>query len=104
MVVEHRIESSITCHAWNGSRTELAVCPNDETVCIYRIEHAHWRRVGQLREHDALVTSIAWGEKTDRIVTTAQDRNAYVWTRDGEEWKPMLVILRITAAATSVRW
>jgi hypothetical protein len=33
-----------------------------------------------------------------------QDRNAYVWTQEGDEWKPHLVILRINRAATCVRW
>ena len=33
-----------------------------------------------------------------------QDRNAYVWTYNGSEWKPSLVILRINRAATIVKW
>ena len=33
-----------------------------------------------------------------------QDRNAYVWTHDGKEWKPSLVVLRINRAATCVKW
>jgi actin related protein 2/3 complex subunit 1A/1B len=43
-------------------------------------------------------------------VTTAQDRNAYVWTltpdpaTGAEVWKPTLVLLRINRAATYVRW
>lgn len=42
---------------------------------------------------------------TDRIVTCAVDRNAYVWTQteDGE-WKPTLVLLRINRGATCVKW
>ena len=33
-----------------------------------------------------------------------QDRNAYVWTFNGTEWEPVLVILRINRAATCVKW
>ena len=103
-----RIEDKITCHAWNADRTQIAVCPNNNTVSIFQkpaTEDGHWEKVATLNEHDALVTDIAWAPRTNRIITTAQDRNAYVWTKEGGgEWKPMLVILRITAAATSVQW
>jgi len=43
-------------------------------------------------------------EKTNRILTAAQDRNAYVWNLEGEEWKPALVLLKINRAATTCRW
>jgi len=33
-----------------------------------------------------------------------QDRNAYVWKLNGNEWVPTLVILRINRAATCVKW
>ena len=34
-----------------------------------------------------------------------QDRNAYVWTLQGNgTWAPTLVILRINRAATCVKW
>ena len=68
-----------------------------------------------------------WAAKSDRLVTcgavslslfppsislslslslclSLQDRNAYVWTFGGGEWKPALVILRINRAATIVKW
>lgn len=36
---------------------------------------------------------------------TLQDRNAYVWTIDDKgKWKPTLVLLRISRAATCVKW
>lgn len=108
MVAEARVEDKVTCHAWNADHSELAVCPNNSTVVIFRkptTEDGTWERVATLSEHDALVTDIAWAPKTNRILTTSQDRNAYVWTKEqGGQWKPMLVILRITAAATSVQW
>jgi actin related protein 2/3 complex subunit 1A/1B len=44
-------------------------------------------------------------------VTCAQDRNAYVWTKEIDPqnpsqiiWKPALVVLKINRAATQVRW
>ena len=99
MATAVRVEDKITCHAWNADRTEVAVCPNNNTVVIFRkpaTADGPWERVATLTEHDALVTDIAWAPKTNRIITTAQDRNAYVWTKEGSaEWKPMLVILRM---------
>lgn len=48
---------------------------------------------------------IDWAPNTNRIVTCAADRNAYVWCQDGEgKWKPTLVLLRINRAATCVKW
>uniref|UniRef100_A0A0D3I2P7 Arp2/3 complex 41 kDa subunit n=1 Tax=Emiliania huxleyi (strain CCMP1516) TaxID=280463 RepID=A0A0D3I2P7_EMIH1 len=107
--MEARVESAITIHAWNADRTLLAVCPNDNTIAILKVPTAEpldgpWERVATLSEHDALVTGIAWAPTSNKIVTVSQDRNAYVWTQVGGEWKPSLVILRIAAAATSVQW
>jgi actin related protein 2/3 complex subunit 1A/1B len=102
-----RIEDKVTCHAWNADRSLLAVCPNNNTVSIFATPASAdgpWERVATLSEHDALVTAIAWAPRTNRILTTSQDRNAYVWNLEDGAWKPMLVILRITAAATSVQW
>ena len=109
MVASARVEDKITCHAWNKDRSQLAVCPNNNTVVIFKkptTEDGPWERIATLSEHDALVTDIAWAPNTDRILTTSQDRNAYVWTKEGGagDWKPMLVILRITAAAVSAQW
>jgi len=102
-----RVDDKITCHAWNADRSLLAACPNSNIVTIYKVPSTAdgtWDKVTELREHDALVTAVAWGPKNNKILTSAQDRNAYVWSLEGNEWKPMLVILRITAAATSVQW
>jgi actin related protein 2/3 complex subunit 1A/1B len=64
----------------------------------------------RVRQHDKTITAIDWAPNTNRIVTTSQDRNAYVWTRapdpetGAQVWKPTLVLLRINRAATCVRW
>ena len=51
------------------------------------------------------MTGIDWGHKENRIVTCSQDRNAYVWSLGADgKWKPTLVLLRITRAATHVKW
>lgn len=48
---------------------------------------------------------IDWAPNTNRIVTCAVGRNAYVWTQgDDGKWKPTLVLLRINRAATCVKW
>jgi len=107
MALETRLVDKITCHAWNADRSMIAVCPNNNEVHIFRKASQAgepWVKAYELKEHDALVTEIAWAPQTNRILTTAQDRNAYVWTFEGDAWKPMLVILRISSAATSVKW
>jgi len=57
-----------------------------------------------LCEHDQLITALDWCAKSNRILSCSQDRNAYVWTLEGNQWKPILVILRINRAATHCRW
>lgn len=58
-----------------------------------------------LNQHDLRVMGIDWAKNTNRIVSCAADRNAYVW-QQGEDgkWKPTLVLLRINRAATCVKW
>ncbi len=58
-------------------------------------------------QHDQIVTAVDWAPKTNKIVTSSQDRNSYVWSKEdggSGEWKPTLVLLRLTRAATCVRW
>ncbi|KAJ3117704.1 protein 2 3 complex subunit [Phlyctochytrium bullatum] len=90
----------VTCHSFNKDRTEVALCPANNEVHIYRKSATGW----SLLQHDKLVTSIDWAPETNKIVTCGQDRNAYVWTLENGQWKPKLVLLRINRAATFVRW
>lgn len=100
-----RLAVCINSHAWNGDKTKVAVCPNNNEVRIYVRKGAEFELESTLTEHDSLVTGIDWGKTTNRIVTCSQDRNAYVWTLESNNtWKPTLVILRINRAATSVKW
>ena len=57
-----------------------------------------------------MITAIDWAPQSNRIVTSSQDRNAYVWQEQPDPetgklaWKPTLVLLRINRAATDVKW
>ncbi|XP_001658440.2 actin-related protein 2/3 complex subunit 1A [Aedes aegypti] len=95
----------ITCHAWNKDRSQIAISPNNNEVHIYKREGSEWKLLDVLNQHDLRVMGIDWAPNTNRIVTCAVDRNAYVWTQgDDGKWKPTLVLLRINRAATCVRW
>ncbi|XP_049848481.1 actin-related protein 2/3 complex subunit 1-like [Schistocerca gregaria] len=102
--VINRLAISITAHAWNGDRTLLACCPNDNTILIYSYKNNEFTLQHTLREHDSVVTCLAWAVKTNRILSASQDRNAYVWRWENNEWKPTLVILRLNRAATRCAW
>ncbi|GAO51363.1 structural constituent of cytoskeleton [Saitoella complicata NRRL Y-17804] len=96
---------SLTAHAFNGDRTQVAISANSNTVEIYQKSETGYTLLSTLTDHDKLVTSIDWSATTNRIVTCSQDRNAYVWTQAADgSWKPTLVLLRINRAATFVRW
>lgn len=58
-------------------------------------------------QHDQIVTAVDWAPKSNKIVTSSQDRNCYVWSQDEAEpgsWTPTLVYLRLSRSATCVRW
>jgi len=82
----------------------LALYPNNNEIHIYAKKGSEWEREFVLSDHDAVVTGLDWAPKTNRIVSSSQDRNAYVWTFTEKVWKPVLVILRLSHAATVVRW
>jgi len=94
----------ITCHAWNADGTRVALCPNNNEILIYAKSGNNFNLEHKLTEHDQVVTGIDWAHKSNRIVSCSQDRNAYVWTLQNNQWKPVLVILRINRAATHVKW
>jgi len=94
----------ITCHAWNGDKSKVAFCPDNNEVHVYKKQGNDWVQEAVLAEHDQVVTGLDWAPKTNRIVSCSQDRNAYVWSLEGGKWKPTLVILRINRAATQVKW
>jgi len=100
----------ITAHAFNPDRSMVALSANTSDAQIMTRIGSEWKTTSTLTEHDKLITSIDWAPNTNRIVTCAQDRNAYVWTQVSDPttnevvWKPTLVVLRINRSATYVRW
>jgi len=99
-----RAGGAISCHAWNGDKSRVALSPNSNEIHIYKKEGAEWVREHTLAEHDQTVNGIDWAPKSNRIVSCSHDRNAYVWTVENGKWQPVLVILRISRAATAVKW
>lgn len=98
------VTGSITCHAWNKDNSQIALSPNSKEVIIFRKTGATWSKFQTLTEHSSKVLSIDWAPESNRIVTCGADKNAYVWSFDGQAWKPELVVLRINKAATFVKW
>ncbi|CAL1705629.1 unnamed protein product [Somion occarium] len=97
-------------HSTQTVVVQVAVSLNSNDVTIFHRQGQEWAAGETLSEHDKLITSIDWAPNSNRIVTSSQDRNAYVWslTPDPQTgttiWKPTLVLLRINRAATFVRW
>uniref|UniRef100_A0A0M3I0Y8 Arp2/3 complex 41 kDa subunit n=1 Tax=Ascaris lumbricoides TaxID=6252 RepID=A0A0M3I0Y8_ASCLU len=94
----------ITCHAWNKDRSQLAVSPSNNEILIFCWQSGQWKLIHTLSEHDLPITGLDWAPNTNRIVSCSQDKNAFVWTLDGDHWKPELVLVRINRAATCVKW
>ncbi|XP_075936139.1 actin-related protein 2/3 complex subunit 1A-A [Anarhichas minor] len=94
----------LSCHTWNKDRTQIAVSPNNNVVNIYEKKGKEWVKIHELTDHSGRVTGIDWAPESNRIVTCASDRNAYVWTLKDGVWKPTLVLVRINRAATCVKW
>jgi len=103
-----KLAKGISCHAWSPDRKQIAVCKNDEKVYIYSNADAsdvkQWKLEHELDGHEKLVSAIDWSNVHNKIVTCSHDRNAFVWTLTGKEWKPSLSILRINRAALDVKW
>jgi actin related protein 2/3 complex subunit 1A/1B len=91
------VGTPITSHSFNRDASKLAIANNSNIVQLYQRNSMGFSLDTLLQEHDKLVTCVDWAPETNRIVTCSQDRNAYVWTWDGQTntWKPTLVLLRI---------
>lgn len=102
----HISNNPITAHAFDGSKNQLAICPNDPTLEIYSKSGNSWTLSHSLSEHDKVITGVDWAPRSNRIVTCSQDRNAYVWTLNEQTgvWSPTLVLLRLNRSATFVKW
>ena len=77
--------SGISCHAWNGDRSKVALCPYNNEVHVYEVgNNGEYELTGKLEEHEQLVAGVDWSPTRDMIVTCAHDRNAYVWEKGTE--------------------
>lgn len=100
----------ISCHSWSADGTQLAISPNSSVIYIYsgcsNPDASAWKLEHVLTEHDLIVSNIDWCHETNKILSCAHDRNAFVWTYSDEErtWKPSLTLIRINRAALDCRW
>lgn len=96
-------------HVFSPDRTILAITKGNY-VEIYKIDLNNIRSKPQLhatlKEHDKTVTSVDVSPDGSKILTCSQDRNALVWEIEPTtgEYKPTLVLLRISRAATVCKW
>ncbi|KAJ3470832.1 hypothetical protein MRS44_000931 [Fusarium solani] len=101
--VHHLFHNPIADHSFSADRSVLAVA-RDTAVELYgRVGNAY-KLKDELKGHDKTVTSVDIAPNSGRIVTCSQDRNALVWEPSPTGYKPTLVLLRISRAATFVRW
>ncbi|TMW60884.1 hypothetical protein Poli38472_000926 [Pythium oligandrum] len=104
------LAEGISCHAWNHDRSKVALCPNSNEIWIYsgcqNPDATKWRKEAVLTEHDMIVSGLDWSPVNDMIVSCSHDRGAFVWKYDPafRQWKPSLVVLRISRAAINVKW
>ncbi|GMH32664.1 hypothetical protein BSKO_00498 [Bryopsis sp. KO-2023] len=100
-----RLASAISCHAWNGDRTSLALSPHSAHIHIYSIvSDDEWKRVDVLKGHGQLVSGLDWAPLSDLLVSVSHDRNSFVWRLDEGTWKPLVVLTRLNRAALCVKW
>jgi actin related protein 2/3 complex subunit 1A/1B len=95
---------AISCHAWNKDGTLLAFSPMNHEIHIVKFAEGTLSPIEVLRAHEQKVTGIDWAPNSNRIVSCSEDRNAYVWTRESDGWKPTLVLLQFQRSATYVKW
>jgi len=98
--------SGISCHAWNGPHSQIAICPYTQQVDIYEFDGTQFHKRHTLDEHEQLVSGIDWASERNLIVTCAHDRNAYVWQKNGDKWEPQMTLLpaHMNRAALCVKW
>ncbi|KAL2756846.1 hypothetical protein ACRALDRAFT_2102177 [Sodiomyces alcalophilus JCM 7366] len=101
--IHHLFHNPIADHSFSADRNTVAVA-SDSTVELYGKTGNSFKLKDELKGHDKLVTSVDIAPSSGRIVTCSQDRNALVWEPSPSGYKPTLVLLRISRAATFVRW
>ncbi|PTB67021.1 actin-related protein 2/3 complex, subunit 1 [Trichoderma citrinoviride] len=101
--VHHLFHNPIADHSFSADHATLAVA-RDSTVELYGKAGSAFKLKDVLKGHDKTVTSVDIAPNSGRIVSCSQDRNALVWEPSPTGYKPTLVLLRISRAATFVRW
>ncbi|UKZ79619.1 hypothetical protein TrVFT333_007377 [Trichoderma virens FT-333] len=101
--VHHLFHNPIADHSFSADHATLAVA-RDSTVELYGKVGNAFKLKDVLKGHDKTVTSVDIAPNSGRIVSCSQDRNALVWEPSPTGYKPTLVLLRISRAATFVRW
>ena len=99
---------AIKDHVFSYDRKILAIT-KENYVEIYQVPVTANGRptlLAVLKGHDKTVTSVDISPDGSKILTCSQDRNALVWeySQRDQEYKPTLVLLRISMAATVCRW
>ncbi|UKZ92736.1 G4 quadruplex nucleic acid binding protein [Trichoderma asperellum] len=101
--VHHLFHNPIADHSFSADHATLAVA-RDSSVELYSKAGNAFKLADVLKGHDKTVTSVDIAPNSGRIVSCSQDRNALVWEPSPTGYKPTLVLLRISRAATFVRW
>ena len=55
----------ISCHCWNGNRTEVALSPNNNEIIIYSAKD--WSKLHTLQGHDMYVSAIDWCPLSNKV-------------------------------------
>jgi len=100
------VNKPITCMALNADGSQMVIGCADYTAQIFQFDARSraWNRTHTLQKHTGRITGVDWANNTGKIVTVSSDRNAYVWQFNGRSWEPELVLLRLSRAATCVKW
>ncbi|AQK76201.1 Actin-related protein 2/3 complex subunit 1A [Zea mays] len=88
----HQFAECITCHAWSPDQSMIAFCPNNHEVHIYKFFTDKWEKLHVLSKGIG-----------GYIYIFSFDLR-YVWTQEGSDWIPTLVILKLNRAALCVQW
>lgn len=103
--VTYQLTQQLSCHAWSKDRLQLAVCPNSHEIYIYKkLPNGQWSRTHVLSDHDQLVSGLDWTLTSNQLVSCSHDRNSYVFSWQEQDWKPEMVLTRLSKAATCVKW
>ncbi len=86
-----RLANAISAHSWSSDDTTLALSPNSSEIYVYQAsKEGVLKKQCTLREHSQLVSDIDWNREGS-FASCSHDSSAYVWTRNGDAWKPELV-------------